>query len=431
MASAHRYLDRSPHFLACFHGPDGDRVQMPTKCSTRSSALNIALALEKAASMARDRILSQAKAKLILESLAPLNAPVMQRVRKLLNEWIELSGGDPLSEHTVRGWCLSWVENREPSLAEETSDSYRRVITEFLKELGEKADRDLNDLSVQCIKNFRDKQIADGVRNKTANFFLKTLKTCFKAAIKQGYLQYNRAEGVDQIEERSAYSGDEDDFEKEPFIVDEVEKLVLTAPSREWRELTAFGYYTGGRLGDLVALCFENIDLVAGTVSFKPRKQRRSHKAKSLTIPVHIGLLDLIRKHGRTHGPIFPTLCKRRVGGKTGLSLLFRRIMDQAGIRYKTKEAKGRRGRRVYSKGFHSLRHTTNSLLANKNVPQEQRLEIMGQASLDVNDGYTKFDRETKRQAINQLPTLRFGGTGRGKLKAPKSVESTLLLSTP
>ncbi len=47
--------------------------------------------------MARDRILSQAKAKLILESLAPLNATVMQRVRKLLNEWIELSGGDPLA----------------------------------------------------------------------------------------------------------------------------------------------------------------------------------------------------------------------------------------------------------------------------------------------------------------------------------------------
>jgi integrase len=104
--------------------------------------------------------------------------------------------------------------------------------------------------------------------------------------------------------------------------------------------------------------------------------------------------------------------------------------MDQAGIQYNTKEAKGPRGRRVYSKGFHSLRHTTNSLLANKNVPQEQRLEIMGQASLDVNDGYTKFDRETKRLAINQLPTLRFGGKGRRNLKAPKSVESTLLLST-
>ncbi len=195
--------------------------------------------------------------------------------------------------------------------------------------------------------------------------------------------------------------------------------------------MTAFGYYTGSRLGDLVALYFDNIDLDAGTLKFRPSKQRRSHKEKWLTIPIHVGLLDLVRNHHSPYGPIFPTLRKKRVGGKTGLSLLFRRIMDEAGIQYKTKKAKGARGRRVYSKGFHSLRHTTNSLLANKNVPQEQRLEIMGQASLDVNDGYTKFDRETKRQAINQLPALRNGDTAHSNLKVEKSVDSTLLLRTP
>ncbi len=195
MASAHRYEDRSRYYLACFQGPDGERIQLPTKCSTRSVALTIALSLEKAATLTRDRTLNQAKAKLVLESSAPLNAAVIGKIRKLLNEWIVLSGGDPLSERTVRGWCLWWVENRASSLADGTLVSYRRVIAEFLNELGSKADCDLNNLSIKSIKDFRDKQITDGVSNKTANFVLKTLKTCLKAAVKLGYLQYNPAEG--------------------------------------------------------------------------------------------------------------------------------------------------------------------------------------------------------------------------------------------
>jgi hypothetical protein len=94
MATAHRYEGRSQYFLACFTGPDGTRFQLPTRCRKRGSALRIALAMEKTANLVRDGALSQAKAKLTLDSLAPLEATVIEQIRRILNEWLILCDGD-------------------------------------------------------------------------------------------------------------------------------------------------------------------------------------------------------------------------------------------------------------------------------------------------------------------------------------------------
>jgi site-specific recombinase XerD len=90
----------------------------------------------------------------------------------------------------------------------------------------------------------------------------------------------------------------------------------------------------------------------------------------------------------------------------TGLSLTFRGIIDATGIEYATKAPQGPRGRKVHAVGFHSLRHSFNSHLADLGVSQEIRQLLIGHASKSVNDRYTHMQLNTLREAIEKLPPL-------------------------
>ncbi len=196
------------------------------------------------------------------------------------------------------------------------------------------------------------------------------------------------------------------DFKK-PFTNQQVEALIAHAPSREWRELIICGYYIGDRLGNLAKLRLEYFDLEKETLTYAPGKQKSGAELKTVTIPLHPVVSTLVRGHRRAAGPLFPTLNKMSVSGCTGLSLVFRKIMDAAGIKCDIKKAAGPRGRDVYSQSFHSLRRTFNSDLANSNVSQELRQKLIGHASKEVNDLYTTVELETLREAVNKLPDLK------------------------
>jgi integrase len=166
------------------------------------------------------------------------------------------------------------------------------------------------------------------------------------------------------------------------------------------------GYFIGARLGDCASLTHEAVDYVAKTLKYRPTKQKRSAPKKEVTVPIHLELMTYFESLPNRSGPIFPHLSKMRVGGKSGLSLTFRALMDKAGIKYTSKAPSGEKGRNVHSLSFHSLRKSFNTDLANSSVSQEIRQKLIGHASKDVNDGYTELDLNTFRNAINCLAPL-------------------------
>jgi integrase len=56
---------------------------------------------------------------------------------------------------------------------------------------------------------------------------------------------------------------------------------------------------------------------------------------------------------------------------------------------------------------FHSLRHTTNTLLANNGIDQETRMVLIGQTTKAVNSDYTHLDLKKLRGAVAMLPQLK------------------------
>jgi integrase len=72
-----------------------------------------------------------------------------------------------------------------------------------------------------------------------------------------------------------------------------------------------------------------------------------------------------------------------------------------------TSQGKGRGARRIaHALSFHSLRHTTTSLLRDAGVSQSVAMGFVGHASPAINQQYTHVGNEALRKAADSLPDL-------------------------
>jgi len=106
------------------------------------------------------------------------------------------------------------------------------------------------------------------------------------------------------------------------------------------------------------------------------------------------------------NAPLCAQLAARGTGGNHGLSAQFQRIMESAGVYSDRDVEKSGKGRRFRTLGFHSLRHTFVSELANASIPADVRRQISGHNEEKIHDRYTHLDVETKRRALANLRPL-------------------------
>jgi len=129
---------------------------------------------------------------------------------------------------------------------------------------------------------------------------------------------------------------------------------------------------------------------------------------RTVTVPIHPHFRAWLEKQTRGIGkaPVFPTLAGKSGGGKSGLSMAFKRIMERAKIKGRLlREASGA-GRSQSSLSFHSLRHSFNSAMANAGVSSEIRQKLTGHASAKMNAQYTHRELEELRAAVSVIPCI-------------------------
>jgi integrase len=80
--------------------------------------------------------------------------------------------------------------------------------------------------------------------------------------------------------------------------------------------------------------------------------------------------------------------------------------MHLAGIRAPLGPEKNGKGRQFKALGFHSLRHSFISKLANSEVPEDVRKQIVGHSSDDIHRRYVHLDLSFHARAIANLPSL-------------------------
>ena len=163
--------------------------------------------------------------------------------------------------------------------------------------------------------------------------------------------------------------------------------------------------YTGQRLGDIVRMTWENVDLTNKMIFFTTQKTGRR-----IILPIAKPLLDYLLggiMPDDISQPLFPSsfgIVQKQ--GKVGtLSNQFYEIMVASGLAEPREKGKTGRGhstkRRQSPISFHSLRHTATSLLKNAGVSEAVAMDIIGHSSKAISRVYTHIDDATKRKALD------------------------------
>lgn len=345
--------------------------------------MTVALELERAAGVARQGQANETQ------------------FRKVLSELLEKTTGETLRCPRVKEFLDGWLKGKELAKSEGTHVRYGGTVKLFLNGLGKRAGLSVANISARDLEKFRDAQLKAGKAKSSVNVDLKTLRTAFNSAWRQGLIPNNPVNAVELP--------DETRHERDAYTPKQLQAILKTATG-EWRTAIMLGYYVGARLGDAVAMTLENLDLLGKVVSYTQRKT-----GKAVVCPMHpdleAHLLTLPVTSKNPKAPLTATLAGKKVGGRNGLSREFKAIMETAGVDEGRIEVERdgdqpTKGRAFSALTFHSLRHSFVTHLANAGVADELRMKLTGHTNGTVHARYTKLQLGPLKAAIAKLPAI-------------------------
>jgi len=307
--------------------------------------------------------------------------------------------GESLTSYTLEGWLSEWEANKAGGASKTTMLRYRQVMRDFKDHMGSRAQAPLTSITPGDVVSFRDSLRKEGRAITTCNTVVKKiLSVPFEAARKLGYITTNPVAAVDLLKE----SGKTRISIREPFEEGEVKAIIQHARG-DWRGAIILAATTGLRLGDVVALKWGDIDRKKGFIRIQTQKT-----GMVVQLPIHPDFEKFLKEQqtGIGNAPVFTSLILKRTQGKTGLSSQFRDLMVKAKIKEQIVPKTGNAGRNRFSKGFHAIRHTFISTLANAGVSSEVRQKLTAHSDDAVHKFYTHLELKTFQAAVKKIPSV-------------------------
>jgi integrase len=381
MASIHRD-PRSPKgvWYCAYTLADGSRSLRSTGKKEKAQAQIVCQALQQAENEAAGGELSR------------------DRLTELFNETLKRLGQSPVERISVKAWLEDWLASKDGQVEASTHLAYKQAAREFLEYLGEVGGRRrLDSISERDIEGFVSVLRKDGRSPATINKLVrKYLSVPFEKARAVGKIRYNPVRGTSPEKTTSA--------PKDTFTGEQIAAL-LSVASPDWQGAILFAYGTGARLGDVAGLRWSNLDVASGIVVFKEQKT-----ATKAVIGLHPDFTDWLSARPvppDNNSPVFPTLSGKALNGENGLSNLFVRLLDRAGIEKRLlRSGNAGKGRSVRALTFHSLRHTAASNVFNQASLKEITRRVTNHAAGGVVDAYIHQDLEAIRAAVGLIPRL-------------------------
>lgn len=373
---------KSPFYICQFRDGTGKRVTRSTKQTGEKAARRVAEKWEAAALKARTHELTQA-------------ASV-----KILNELMQATMGEGLNRISISEALNGYLDScRDSNCRPSTISRYEPVIESLLAFLGpERSSASVGSLTALEIDKWHKAESAMGKSGSTADYGLKVISATLSRPKRLGLLLHNPAEAVKLF----GNAGEA----RQPLSDEEIGRLLAVA-NKEWRCMILLAAWSGLRIGDAAGLTWGNVDLEKKTLTFRPSKTRKKD-GKALAVAFHSDVIAAVKKlpHGIANAPLFPGLHGRASGSHAGLSNEFARLMKKAGIDRERGEEKRGKGRRTNAKGFHSLRHSMISRMANAQVSADVRKAIAGHSSDNAHKRYTHLSLDAQREGLKALPSL-------------------------
>lgn len=246
----------------------------------------------------------------------------------------------------------------------------------------------LDAIDSRAVESYKAAKLASGLNRKTINNHLTILRKLLHLAVEYGVLT--------AVPRLKWFKTADPGFD---FLDFEEADRLLTA-SGEDRTLLLVAVRTGLRLGELRALRWQDVDLVAGRLNVRQAVTKKHavgtpKNGREREVPLAESVRQALKAHRHLRGPL--VFCNE--GGD---------MLTEGEVRWPLERACKRAGLRDV--GIHVLRHTFASHLAMRGVPVKTIQELLGHRTIQTTMRYAHLAPEVRRDAVELLDGSASGG---------------------
>jgi|SRR5579871_209584 len=265
--------------------------------------------------------------------------------------------------------------NNKPS---EIRSKESMLRTHLLPEFGRLR---LDQIDAHRVERYKAERLSGGLTAKTINNHLAVLRRMLAVAT-----EWNVVGAAPRIK-RLRTVEPKFDF----LALEEAERLVACAEG-EWRTMIAVALKTGLRLGELLALRWDDVNLDRGLLTVRRAASRgivgTPKSGRNRDVELSAGAVRLLQGHRHSRGEL--VFCNAR--GAMWTTSLCRAPMARACRRA---------GLRLI--GWHVLRHTFASHLAMRGVPLRAIQLLLGHSTIAMTERYAHLSPTLIRKAVQRL----------------------------
>jgi integrase len=326
---------------------------------------------------------------------------VKSRLLRLKHRYL---GVGPGYAGTFSDFARSWLAEAPPGSRKPSTVAFYATLlrVHLLPAFGARA---LPDITRADVEAFARALAGTGMRGNSARNVTGLLNRIMKAAAARGLLPFNPCAGV-------SFPG----REAAPMPAlrrPEQRRLEKEAAKDRDGAAVLLALYTGMRIGELCALRWEDVDLVAGVVCVRRTLQRipaadGPNKTETVfgapksvysrrSIPLTPSLRRLLKEAARGRAGEYVISRGRGFAEPRAVRYRFRRILEKAGLPLIR---------------FHTLRHTFATRCMETGADVTTLSRLLGHSSVKMTlDIYTDSTPERKAAAINRIGRLNLSGT--------------------
>lgn len=270
-----------------------------------------------------------------------------------------------------------WLEhyskvNNAPSQYAKNAERIRKHLVPFF------GGKDIGDITPRMVDEYKESKFGH-IKAATINRTLAILRKMFNDAMKWGFLPASPMRFVSQLQEAQQGFG---------FYEEEEARRFLGGCSDAFHPVACCALYTGMRIGEIVGLRWQDVDLERRVIRVERSSQGATKNRKVRYIPVNARLLEILKE-----------LAKRRSGDFV--------FPDQDGrmrgidFRAEMKNAAQKAG--VKRLRMHDLRHTfaSNYVAKGGNIISLQR--ILGHSTINMTLRYAHLAPDFMAREVDLL----------------------------
>jgi len=331
---------------------------------------------------------------------------IAKKTGTLTDEFFALLTGKAIPKISLEDYLSAWLKEAESFVMPASVNKYKQVVREFLAHTRAKETGLLvPDVTPDQVRDFLSEKRLK-LSGATVAGFRRILRSIFLQAQEEGKIQHNPVPSANRKSRGKGQGMSE--TRKRPFTLEELRDLHKLA-DEFWRFMIRAGFYTGQRMGDLITLRRESVDVWENVIRLTSRKTQ-----KRVVIPMKKPLRDLLASFppGKPTDFFWPEQAERYLtAGPSSFSQEFNELLGRAGLvkprdRKKESSGKGRGAPRTAGLGFHCLRHTFVTLIKATGGSQAVAKELAGHTTDAISDLYTHLPIDVLTKAIEKMPEM-------------------------